>query len=118
MARPITSLMSDEPCDEDVRQATKQQPPDRGAASLGQLDGHGLGLIRQLILRVIDDGCTCDTEKHPWELDDDDLGKHNIDGAIDGLEQEAVTNEQRLRFCDAVQAAIVQAAAPATGRAK
>lgn len=78
---------------------------------LSKLDARDLAALRAIILRVIDDGCTCDGDpnKHSWEL------VEGVTAAGDNEPvSEAVANEQRLRFCDAIQAAIVQRAAPAT----
>lgn len=85
----------------------KLRDGDRGAASLGKLNVHDLAALRQLILRVIDDG---DVTRHEanWEL-------YMTDFAPD----ESFINAQRLDFCDAVAKAIVEAATPAVkGRVK
>lgn len=82
-----------------LESAPDEASPDR-AASLGALDAHGLAALRAIILTVIDDGDPQDGSPEPiWVLYNDD---------------EVFVNEQRLRFCDAIQQAIVERAAPAT----
>lgn len=72
------------------------------ASGLARLDIRGLAQLRAIILTVIDDGCTCEADRgHPWELYEA------------GEITEAGANEQRLRLCEAVQAAILAQAAPA-----
>lgn len=74
-------------------------PPDRQAASLGTLDAHGLAALRSILLDTLD--------SYPWQFYPDG----------DEWERETPeTNAERLGFCDAVQAAIVKAAAPATAK--
>lgn len=49
----------------------------------------------QAVLRVIDDGCNCFNEKHPWEFYGDESG------APDAFTEEEA-NANRLRFADAI----------------
>lgn len=67
---------------------------------LARLDAAGLAELRAIILTVIDDGDP--KTRLPWALDP----------TFKDLQDFA--NTQRLDFCDAIQAAIVKAAAPAT----
>lgn len=80
-------------------------PQPRGPA---RLDAHGLAELRAIVLRVIDDGWRCADScdlRHPWKFNsaDDDLSPND----------EAYDNENRLRFCDAIQQAIIAATTPA-----
>ncbi len=64
-----------------------------------------LTTIREGLMSVIDEGCTCSSgEKHPWEL-------YELEGS-DVIEAvtEDVANQQRLRFADAVQTYLVKEA--------
>lgn len=58
--------------------------------------------LRSAVLSIIDAGCTCLDETHPWEFyedpDQDNPDAFTEDGA----------NQNRLRFADAVQAYIVE----------
>lgn len=97
------------------KQATEQRPaitlyeppPDQQADSLGALNAHGLAGLRAIILTVIDDGDPKRKDGHGrfcnrWQLDDPN---------------EEIANEQRLRFCDAIQQAIIdRAARPQQGK--
>lgn len=86
-----------------------------GRVGLAKLTAPDLAELRATILAVIDDGCTCNTgEKHPWEFYEDGTEGGNVDAFTEDM-----ANQQRLRFCDAIQAAaIVQRAAPATNGGK
>ncbi len=58
-----------------------------------------LTTIREAILSVVDEGCTCNSgEKHRWELYEDDPRAQDA------------ANMQRLRFCDAVQTYLIKEA--------
>lgn len=85
--------------------AATQPDGDRGAASLGNLNAHGLVALRAIILRVIDDG---PSGRERWYFYED------------WVTPEAEANDNRLDFCDAIAAEIVRLASPATtgGRGK
>lgn len=75
---------------------------------VSRMDVRDLGMMRRAILTVIDDGCNCDSgEKHPWEFYEDtkDLDDHDAF-------TEDMANQQRLRFCDAIQSAILKEIGP------
>jgi hypothetical protein len=58
-----------------------------------------LAKLRRIILRVIDDGCTCESgEKHPWEFYEDGTEGGNVDAYTEDM-----ANANRLRFCDRIQ---------------
>jgi hypothetical protein len=67
-----------------------------------QRDGQAASVtvVRAAIADVLDTGCTCYDEKHPWELDD---------GPEDNEDD---VNQQRERFIDAVTARIAELQAP------
>lgn len=71
---------------------------------LGKLTAHDLATLRRIVLAVIDDG---DVESGTeWYLYESSHSDHD----------EAGINEQRLRFCDAVQQRIIAEGAPAVVR--
>lgn len=53
-------------------------------------------ILREAILGVIDGGCDCYSEKHPWEFHEDQIRSGNDPFTED------MANQQRLRFADAV----------------
>jgi hypothetical protein len=55
-----------------------------------------LAAIRRVILTVLDDGCTCDEEKHPWEFHESQFVEDS-----EVLNEEYAT-QQRIRFADRV----------------
>ena len=70
---------------------------------LGKLNAGDLAELRAIVLRVIDDGDPHRPEGgNGWQMyEDEDVSEDYADS-------------QRLDFCDAIQAAVVAAAAPAT----
>lgn len=72
---------------------------DRGADSSGQLDGHGLAALRQILLDTLD--------RKVWLL-----YEKRAAGVV--LWKEWQADQERLDFCDAVAKAIIDAATPAT----
>lgn len=71
-----------------------------GKRGIGKLDVHDLAELRSIILTVIDGGRYYFYEGIP------------LNGGV--LVTEAGANDDRLDFCDAIQQAIINAAAPAT----
>ena len=75
---------------------------DRGSLSLGQLDGHGLARLREVVLGVIDDGRLCELEtctlRHPWRC-----FEFHVPERPDEI-------NQRLDFCDEIQRRIAEEA--------
>ena len=74
---------------------------DRGSLSLGQLDGHGLARLREIVLETIDAGDPAD--KQPWAL-----YEHDDSNGPEWTEADA--NEQRLRFADQIERGIAREA--------
>ena len=72
---------------------------DRGSLSLGQLDGHGLARLREIVLETIDAGDPAD--KQPWAL-----YEHDDSNGPEWTEADA--NEQRLRFADQIARRIAE----------
>lgn len=59
-------------------------------------------LLKESLLRVLDDGCTCDPEfeRHPWEMDAD-VDRDCQNGSGESVTED-MANAQRLRFAEAV----------------
>ncbi len=79
----LCGCVEDRPCAEHelAQELESLRQPESG------INVHDLARIRRAILTVIDDGC----QKHwgqPWLLNADD---------------EALANDERMRFCDAIQ---------------
>lgn len=86
----------------------RDRPEPRG---LARLDTQGMTELRSIVLHVIDEGWKCSDScdlRHAWHFMSADSGGN--------LDDEEFDNKQRLRFCDAITAAIVAKTDPAAAK--